>query len=120
MLLLPLSVAGQSPLDAQQIVFSRQRVASPVTVAHGIGHPSFLPCYPSAGRRQGLVRFTFCYREYLPVTFEPQLMVGQPFLYEKPQLFQLALIWPEYRQVIHIARVMSAQATLPDKLVERL
>lgn len=47
-------------------------------------------------------------------------MVGQPFLYEKPQLFQLTLVWPEYRQVIHIARVMSAQAALPDKLVKRL
>lgn len=120
MLLLTLSVTGQSPLDAQQIVFPRQCVASTVSVAHGVGHPSFLPRYPSAGRRQGLMRFTFCHGEYLPVTFEPQLMVGQPFLYEKPQLFQLALVWPEYRQVIHIARVMSAQAALPDKLVKWL
>lgn len=47
-------------------------------------------------------------------------MVGQPFFYEKPQLFQFALVWPEYRQIIHIACIMSAQAALPDKLVERL
>ena len=47
-------------------------------------------------------------------------MVGQPFLYEKPQLFQLAFVGAIHRQVIHVAGIVSAQTTLPDKLVERL
>ena len=44
----------------------------------------------------------------------------QPAFHKDAEFAQLALVWPESGQVVHVPGVMLAQPALPDELVEGL
>ena len=106
--LLPFSVAGECPLNAQQVVLSWQGKSPPVSVANGIGHPALLPRHPVARCWERLVRFTIRRGKYLPVHFEFKLVFIQPPLNDSFQLSQLSLVGTEDGQIIHVANVVVA------------
>jgi len=101
-------------------VLARDGVATPITIAHRIGHTLFRPLIPAPWRVQRDARMPPHRREYLPIVFEPELMGVQPCLHEHTQLFQLALARPKDGQVVHVADIVLAQPALTDEPVHRL
>ena len=81
-------------------------VTSSVPVAHSIRHPGFWPFIPLPWRVQ---RFPLCLSDgpkNLPIHFEVQAMVVQPFLHKATELFQFPLVRPEYGDVVHVPDIM--------------
>ncbi len=101
-------------------MLARNREAAPVAIAHRVRHPAFWPGEAVPGLREWSFRSVLHGGEYLPVTFEPELVVGQPCVYHLLQPEQLALVGPEDGQVVHVADVVRGIAALPDEVVERL
>ena len=101
-------------------MLARDGVATPITIAHRIGHTLFRPLIPAPWRVQRDARMPPHRREYLPIVFEPELMGVQPCLHEHTQLFQLALARPKDGQVVHVADIVLAQPALTDEPVHRL
>lgn len=116
----PLAVTGDGPLDAEKVVLARDGVATPITIAHRIGHTLLRPLIPAPWRVQRDARMPPHRREYLPIVFEPELMGVQPSLHEHTQLFELALARPKDSQVVHVADIVLAQPALTDEPVHRL
>ena len=115
-----LAIPRQRPLDVQQIPLAGDGVPSPVPVAYSVRQPPFRPRKAAPGRGKGRLRLLFRHREHLPVALEFQIVGVQPAFHKDAEFAQLALVWPESGQVVHVPGVMLAQPALPDELVEGL
>lgn len=115
-----LAIPCQRPLDVQQIPLAGDGVTSPVPVAYSVRQPSFRPRKALPGREQRLFALWFCHREHLPVALELQVVGVKPAFDQQTELFQLALVRPECRHVVHVAGVVPAIAALPDEPVKGL
>ena len=116
----PLAVSCDSPLDAEKIVFARDCVTSPISVAYRVRHPTFRSLKPAPWRVQRFLLHSPRGRENLPVGFEFKLMGVQPVLHDNAELSQLPFVRAEYRDVVHVAGIVPAQTALTNQPVKRL
>lgn len=112
---LALAIPRQRPLDVQQIPLAGDGVLSPVPVAYSVRQPPFRPRKAAPGRSKGCLWLSLCHREHLPVALEFQIVGVQPAFHKDAEFAQLALVWPESGQVVHVPGVMLAQPALPDR-----
>lgn len=116
----PLAVSRDNPFQAEKVVLSWYGVPPPIAVSHSVRHPPLRSFKAPARSLQRFLRGLSDDAEYLPIPFQSQVMVVQPSVHKVAQLFQLPLVRPSGRQVVHVPHIMGAKPALPDKLVQRL
>lgn len=110
----PLSVTGKRPLNKEQIAFSWNCEAPPVSVPHSVWEPPLRALTASPWALQKGRAVPLWHREHLPVTFEAQAVVIQPLLDQQAELSQFPLVGAKYCEVVHVSGVVFTELALPD------